>query len=125
MQGSEPRSVGGGASKRRAVSDRVLELATDRLRIVAEPTRVRIMKCLESLGGATVQQVCDALGGESHQNVSKHLRTLYAAGLVARRRSGNSVRYELADWAALWIVDKMVASVDAQLEDAGERLTEV
>jgi DNA-binding transcriptional ArsR family regulator len=101
-----------------------LELVTERLRIIAEPTRVRILWHLEAHGGATVQQVCDGLGA-AHQNVSKHLRVLYGAGLVSRSRQGNGVRYELSDWSALWIIEKMSASVGAHLEERQERFSDV
>lgn len=112
-----PAGVVGG---RRPVPDRVLELVTDRMRIVADPMRVRIMWLLEETGRATVQELCDRVPC-GYQSVSKHLRVLYGAGLVSRARAGNSVRYELADFAALLVVDKMIASVGAQLEEEHER----
>ncbi len=72
------------------------------------------------VGGATVQQVCDALGGESHQNVSKHLRTLYAAGWSTAdvRGTASATSWPTGPRCGSW--NKMVASVDAQLEDAGD-----
>lgn len=95
---------------------RALELVTERLRIVAEPTRVRILRELDRDDGATVQEVCDAIG-VAHQNVSKHLMVLYNAGLVSRMREGRSTRYCLRDWTMLWVVDKVAESVAAQLEE--------
>lgn len=86
--------------------------------------RVRIMWHLEAHESASVQQVCDGLGA-AHQNVSKHLRVLYAAGLVSRSRQGSTVRYALADWSALLIIEKATASVGAQLEERQEQLSEI
>lgn len=112
----------GDAARRRRASDRVLELVTTRLRIVAEPGRVRILWHLEEHGSSTVSEICDALG-RTLQNVSKHLTILHGAGLVSRSREGNSMRYELVDWAALWVVEKMTASVAAQLEEQHEQFS--
>lgn len=106
----------GAGSHRADGTGRALELVTERLRIVAEPTRVRILRELDRDGGATVQEVCDAIG-VAHQNVSKHLMVLYGAGLLSRMREGRSTRYVLRDWTMLWVVDKVAESVAAQLEE--------
>lgn len=124
MTAPERHSTGAAGQRRRQAPDQVLELVGERLRVVADPTRMRIMRYLESCGSATVQQVCDGLGG-AHQNVSKHLRMLLGAGMVMRAREGNSMRYELADFTALWVIEKMAASVQAQLEAQHERFADV
>lgn len=121
MTAPERRPSSSGGARGRRVSERVLEMVTDRMRVVAEPTRVRILWHLESDGGSTVQEICDGIG-RSHQNVSKHLGVLYGAGLVSRSRERNSVRYELVDWTALWVIEKMTASLTAQLQEQHERL---
>jgi DNA-binding transcriptional ArsR family regulator len=93
---------------------------TGRLRIVAEPTRVKILWRLESArDGATVQEIADAVGG-GYQNVSRHLGVLFGAGIVSRDRDGNTVRYMLRDWTALWVIERMTDSVGAQLEEDSE-----
>ncbi|MDO8213914.1 metalloregulator ArsR/SmtB family transcription factor [Conexibacter sp. CPCC 206217] len=84
--------------------------------MIADPTRVRLMWALDELGGATVQQLADRLM-TTHQNTSKHLATLYQTGLVARTREGTRMRYILADWTALWLVEQIAASALAQVED--------
>src|ERR1044071_5234263 len=98
----------------RELPDDVLEIVTTRLKVIAEPTRVRLMWLLDRDGGSTVQELCDALPLTTPQNVSKHLGTLFQAGLVRRMREGGRVRYELVDWTALWVVDQVVSSVSAQ-----------
>lgn len=69
----------------------------DRLfQALADPTRLRIAALL----AATSQRACvceltDALG-ERQYNVSRHLKTLKAAGLVVPMRDGRWVYYQLA-----------------------------
>lgn len=111
----EPRL---GARRSRAIgSAEVLEIVQLRLRVIGEPTRVQIMVLLDDRGSATVQELVDRLpGAATHQNVSRHLRMLYEAGMLRRRREGHSIRYELADWTSLWLLEQVAASVEEHLE---------
>jgi len=93
----------------------VVEVVALRLQVLGEPTRIRLMELLND-GEATVQELTDQLP-TTHQNVSKHLRALYQAGIVQRRQEGNRVRYSLIDWTGFWLVQQVSQSVSAQLED--------
>ncbi|MCO5168742.1 MAG: metalloregulator ArsR/SmtB family transcription factor [Planctomycetes bacterium] len=64
------------------------------LRVVGEPTRLELLGLL-GRGERSVSELGAALGQELHF-VSRHLGVLHAAGLVARRRDGQRVRYRLA-----------------------------
>lgn len=114
-RGSEARRGGKGE-----ISDGVLELVTARFRVLAAPSRVRLLLTLEQVGAATATELGDRLPTTS-QNVSHHLTVLHMAGLVDKSRAGKRVEYELADWAALWAVDKMAGSVRAHLESQQEQ----
>src|SRR5690606_1848217 len=103
---------------RRPLPDEAIELIAARLRVIAEPTRIRIMGLLNE-GDATVQELTDRLP-TTHQNVSKHLSALYQAGMVSRRKEGTSVRYALVYWTGWWLVEQMGASVAAQLDEMRE-----
>jgi DNA-binding transcriptional ArsR family regulator len=72
-----------------------LELVARRFRILGEPFRLRILHQLEQ-GEHTVNELVDSLDA-SQSNVSKHLQLLYDAGLVTRRRDGNSILYSIGD----------------------------
>jgi DNA-binding transcriptional ArsR family regulator len=62
---------------------------------LAEPTRLRILQMLQQ-GPLTVTELVSAL--EMKQaNVSKQLGLLHQAGLVARQREGNLVRYRISE----------------------------
>ncbi|MEV4419368.1 metalloregulator ArsR/SmtB family transcription factor [Patulibacter sp. NPDC049589] len=102
----------------------MLEVVMVRLRVIGEPTRVQIMALLDRLGTATVQEITDQLPSvpSTRQNVAKHLRTLYEAGLVVRQRDGNRVQYRLVDWSALWLIDQIAQSVATHLEGRRDAL---
>jgi DNA-binding transcriptional ArsR family regulator len=100
--------------------DEVLDVVATRMRVIADPTRVRLMWLLDSTGGATVAELADRMPATTVQNVSKHLCKLFDAGLVRRTREGGRVRYELVDWTALWVVDQVVSSVCDQIDSQRE-----
>lgn len=108
------------ARKCRVLPDEVLGVVATRMRVIADPTRVRLMWLLDSTGGATVAELADRMPATTVQNVSKHLCKLFDAGLVRRTREGGRVRYELVDWTALWVVDQVVSSVCDQIDSQRE-----
>lgn len=124
-----PAPAGAGKSRRRSVvrglaigSPRVLEVVLLRLRVIGEGTRVQIMALLDEQGSATVKEIASQLPS-THQNISKHLMLLYEAGVLRRRKDGPNVRYELADWSALWLIEQVAQSVQAHLENQQHALT--
>lgn len=72
-----------------------MALVARRFRTLGEPVRLRLLQQLE-IGEATVGELVETL--EANQpNVSKHLAILHDAGLISRRREGNSVLYAISD----------------------------
>jgi len=72
-----------------------IELAASWFRLLADPTRLRILHLLES-GRRTVGEIVAALR-TSQPNASKHLLALRQAGLVRSQRAGNFIYYSIAD----------------------------
>jgi rhodanese-related sulfurtransferase/DNA-binding MarR family transcriptional regulator len=66
-------------------------------------TRLELLDLL-SQAPRTVDELARA-SGQSNANTSQHLQALHAAGMVARRREGTSVRYSIAgdEALALWL----------------------
>jgi DNA-binding transcriptional ArsR family regulator len=77
------------------MSEATLEIVGRRFRTLGEPFRLRILQHLQA-GEHTVSELVELLDG-NQPNVSKHLQLLYDAGLVTRRRDGNSMLYSIAD----------------------------
>lgn len=76
-----------------------LELTLQRLRAIAEPTRLRLLALL-SAGEISVGELSNVLG-QSQPRVSRHLRLLVEAGLVSRFRDRHWVYYRLVADTAL------------------------
>jgi ArsR family transcriptional regulator len=64
--------------------------------LLSDPTRLRLLSRLHDDGELAVGELAEATG-VSLANVSQHLNRLAAAGLLARRRDGRTVRYRIAD----------------------------
>lgn len=76
-------------------NEKMIGLVAHRFRMLGEPYRLRMLQVLES-GERTVGDLVETLDG-NQPNVSKHLQMLHDAGIVSRRREGNSVYYGIAD----------------------------
>jgi DNA-binding transcriptional ArsR family regulator len=74
--------------------DRVAEVA-DRLRLMADPTRLRILSAL--VQGETNPSCLAELSEVGAPAVSQHLAKLRLAGVVRAHRDGQRVWYELID----------------------------
>lgn len=76
-----------------------LEVIAKRFKILAEPTRLQILATLCNQE-CSVQEICDRTG-LLQGNVSKHLRLMKDAGVVACRREGIWRYYRVIDTALL------------------------
>jgi len=78
------------------IPDEVLDLMASRFRMLADPTRLAILRLLIKEGEKSVSEVVIATS-RNQANISKHLKQLAEAGLVARRKEGLQVFYRLND----------------------------
>jgi len=81
--------------KAKLMTEEALQLVARRFAVLGEPMRLRILQALMS-GERAVSDLVEATGG-TQTNVSRHLQTLAAAGLVSRRKDGLQVFYAVAD----------------------------
>jgi len=77
-------------------------------RVLADPTRRRILDLLAERGPATVGELAAQFPALVTSGISKHLMTLRAAGLVSATRQGRRQLYRLdadafADALAPWL----------------------
>lgn len=96
------------------LSPEALELVAARFRVMAEPVRLRILQALEKNGEMTVGELTEALD-LSQPNVSKHVKILIEAGLVARRQDGNTVFCTICDDSVFALCDVVCSSLRDRL----------
>ena len=98
----------------REASPELLSRIADRLKALADPTRLAILHALET----RERNVTDLLGelGGSQANLSKHLARMRMAGLLAARRDGTSVYYRIADDQIYALCDLVCGNIARQFE---------
>ena len=82
-------------SKHRPLTEDALLLVAQRFAVLAEPMRLRLIQALFE-GERNVTELVEATGG-TQANISRHLQTLVAAHILARRKEGLQVFYRIAD----------------------------
>jgi ArsR family transcriptional regulator len=82
-----------------------LERVAPIIRNAAHPLRLRILDYLQNEGAArTVGQIIEAAGAEQAV-VSQQLRILKDQGILAARREGNYIFYDIANRSVLLLLD--------------------
>lgn len=99
-------------------AEKVFKKVAEYFGLLADPTRLRILSCLCGAERPVNEVVANI--GLTQANVSRHLNILYRAGVVERRREGNSVFYRVVDPNFVDICRTVSISVASQ--DLGEQL---
>lgn len=107
---------------RQHMNTAMAEVIAERFRLLGDPTRIRILDALRD-GAMTVGALADAVGS-SQQNVSKHLGLLHRAGLLAREKDGNSVRYAIADAGVFALCDEVCGGIQRHLDELRSTMEE-
>jgi ArsR family transcriptional regulator len=101
------------AKKPRPLSDAALALIARRFAALAEPTRLKLVHALFD-GEKSVSALVELTGG-AQANVSRHLQTLTAAHVLARRKEGLQVFYAIADPSIFQLCELVCGSLEKQL----------
>jgi DNA-binding transcriptional ArsR family regulator len=101
------------------VPDALLDRVAQRFRVLGDANRLAILRLLVERGEVTVGALVETLG-MSQANVSKHLRALLDAGIVARRAAGTSAYYSVVDGSVehlcAMVCDRIEQQVRADVE---------
>jgi len=94
--------------------DPVFDTVAAYFAVLSEPTRLKIMHAL-CLGEKTVSQII-AETGATQTNVSRHLGIMYRQGLLARRKSGTQVYYNVADQTMIELCRSVCNQIASTIE---------
>jgi ArsR family transcriptional regulator len=106
--------------RNRKLSPEALALVAERFKVMSEPLRLRILQELEE-GEMSVMEITERVES-SQPNVSKHLKVLQDAGLIARRQEGNTVYCSIADETVFELCDVVCSSLREHLTARAEVL---
>ncbi len=96
------------------LSDEMLEMVAQRFRVLSDPMRLKLLRCLQE-GEFTVGQLVEQTGS-SQPNVSKHLTVLRNTGLVARRQEGNQAVFSIAAPFVFELCETVCNGIVAELD---------
>ena len=99
----------------RVPTPELLERIAERLKALADATRLRILHTLDG-GEVAVSDLVHRVGG-TQANVSKHLAILRRLGVVAARREGVFVYYRVIDPTALEICRTVCEALESRADD--------
>ena len=106
--------------KKRTMSDAQIDEAARLFSILAESSRLKLLRALMS-GSLTVTELVEETGMKQG-NVSKHLGVLLDARFVAKERDGNFARYSIADPNLFTLCELMCGRIE---QEARLRFTEL
>ena len=105
----------------KTLSPQTMQLVAERFKVMSDPMRLQILNSLQA-GELNVMQIVETTGA-SQPNISKHLKILQTAGLVARRREGNQVFYGIADESIFVMCELVCDSLEMRLRAQAEALS--
>jgi len=97
------------------IPNELAEMIAARLRVIGDPTRIRILDLLRD-EELSVTDITERLG-TSQQNASKHLGILLQAGILTRRKEGNSSIYSIADRGVYELCEQVCGGLQLQLAE--------
>ncbi|MGB7445242.1 MAG: metalloregulator ArsR/SmtB family transcription factor [Coleofasciculaceae cyanobacterium] len=105
------------------LSPEALTLMAEFFKVLSEVSRLQII-CSLKAGAKNVTQIIEATGlGQA--NVSKHLKILTQAGIVARTPQGSSVFYQIVNPFIFELCDLVCDSLSAQMQQQHQHLLQL
>ena len=106
-------------------AERVFAAAAELFGVLSTPLRLRILNSICDRERGVNEIVADVQS--TQPNVSQHLKVLYLAGIVSRRRTGNSIQYRVQSQQAMQLCRVVCTQIAIELADPqavsqGERL---
>ncbi len=100
------------------MKERVFELKAGLLKVLAQPTRLKILECLRR-GERSIQEIVPAIHGEQ-SNISRHISLMRKTHLVSTRKEGVRVMIMVSDPSVFEILDKIGLLLKKQIMETGK-----
>ena len=100
------------------MEERVLELKAEVLKVLAQPTRLKILELLRR-GERCICEIVPAINGEQ-SNISRHISLMQKSHLVTTRRDGVKVMVKVKDPKIFEILDQVGFLLRRQIVEDGK-----
>lgn len=105
------------------MDERVIAMKAEVLKVLAQPTRLKILECLRN-GEKCICEIVPALNGEQ-SNISRHISLMQRSHLVTTRKDGVRVMVNVKDQKVFEILDKVSAILKAQMREQEKLFTKI
>ncbi len=99
------------------MEERILELKAEVLKVLAQPTRLRILELLRN-GERCICEIVPAINGEQ-SNISRHISLMQKSNLVTTRKDGVKVMVKVKDPKIFEILDSVGLLLKKQIQETG------
>jgi ArsR family transcriptional regulator len=101
-----------------SMEERVLELKAEILKVLAQPTRLKILELLRN-GERCICEIVPAINGEQ-SNISRHISLMQKSHLVTTRKNGVKVMVKVRDPKIFEILDSVTLLLKKQIQETGK-----
>jgi ArsR family transcriptional regulator len=101
-----------------SMEERVLELKAEILKVLAQPTRLKILELLRN-GERCICEIVPAINGEQ-SNISRHISLMQKSHLVITRKDGVKVMVKVKDPRIYEILDSVSLLLKKQIQETGK-----
>jgi DNA-binding transcriptional ArsR family regulator len=105
------------------MEQRIIELKAEILKVLAQPTRLKILELLRN-GEKCICEIVPALNGEQ-SNISRHISLMQKSHLVTTRKDGVRVMVKVSDQKIFEILDKVSAILKNQMREQEKIFTQI
>ena len=105
------------------MEERVLELKAEILKVLAQPTRLKILELLRN-GERCICEIVPAINGEQ-SNISRHISLMQKSHLVTTRKDGVKVMVKVSDPKIFEILDKVSVILKQRMKEQGKLLAQI
>jgi DNA-binding transcriptional ArsR family regulator len=106
-----------------SMEERLLELKAEVLKVLAQPTRLKILELLRN-GERCICEIVPAINGEQ-SNISKHISLMQKSHLITTRKDGVKVMVNVKDPGVFEILDKVSAILKNQMKEQEKLLAQI
>jgi ArsR family transcriptional regulator len=100
------------------MEERILELKAEVLKVLAQPTRLKILELLRN-GEKCICEIVPAINGEQ-SNISRHISLMQKSQLVTTRKDGVKVMVKVKDPKIFEILDSVSLLLKKQIQETGK-----
>lgn len=100
------------------MEERILEMKAEVLKVLAQPTRLKILELLRN-GERCICEIVPAINGEQ-SNISRHISLMQKSHLVTTRKDGVKVMVKVKDPKIFEILDNISLLLKKQIVETGK-----